>query len=98
VRNYATLAAFLDHIDDLPDDFTLYVANSGPMSGEIAALAQPEPSDGAAPTGFRYLLEVSLAREAIEVWSEWRSGRQPDSGDKADAVIYYAENNAYMPS
>jgi hypothetical protein len=37
-----------------------------------------------------YLLEVYLAREVIDLWSEPRDGRTP-SGEKAvDAVLHYA--------
>jgi hypothetical protein len=45
----------------------------------------------------RYLLEVELARQAIVTWSGWRAGRVPGSDDKAEAVVYYAEHDAFMP-
>ena len=45
----------------------------------------------------RYLLEVFLAKEVVEVWSKWRNGRNPTALDKCAAVIYYAENDAYLP-
>jgi hypothetical protein len=91
------LAVLLDRIDDLPDEFTIYVANTGELSPATPAVARSEPADGLAPSDMRYLLEVPLAREAIKVWSDWRHGRSPSSDDKANAVIYYGENDAYMP-
>lgn len=97
VKNVDTLATLLDQINTLSDDLTLYVADSSVVTAETAALAQPVSQDGTVPAGFRYLLEVSLARETIEVWSDWRNGLEPTSSDKADAVIYYAKNDAYMP-
>ena len=45
-----------------------------------------------------YLLEVSLAKEVVQVWSEWRDGRRPTAIDKCEAVIYYAEHDAYLPA
>jgi hypothetical protein len=92
------LAALLDQIDDIGGDLTIYVADTSQLSSATPALAQREPPNGAPPSGMRYLLEVSLARDAIQVWSDWRSGRTPNSDDKADAVIYYAEHDAYMPT
>jgi hypothetical protein len=45
----------------------------------------------------RYLLEVDLAREVIEVWSDWRGGAQPTPAQAAQAVIHYAEHDAHQP-
>ena len=38
-----------------------------------------------------YLLEVTLAREA------GRPGQTPSLEDKVEAVIYYAQNDAWLP-
>jgi hypothetical protein len=35
------------------------------------------------------VLEVSIAREAVEVWEMWRPGQTPSLDDKVAAVIYY---------
>jgi hypothetical protein len=53
-----------------------------------------EPSD--AP-GFRLVLEATIASEVVRVRSAWRAGQSPDPDDAAAAVIYYAENDAYLP-
>ena len=47
--------------------------------------------------GLRYLLEVAVAREAVDVWRAWRPGETPSLGDKLAAIIYYAENDAWLP-
>jgi len=44
-----------------------------------------------------YLLEVRTAREAIEVWGLWRPGQTPTVDDKVAAVVYYAQNDAWLP-
>ena len=92
------LAAILDRIDDISNDLTIYVADSGQLSSTTNAVALPEQTGHAAPSGMRYLLEGSLAREAIKVWSDWRGGRAASSDDKASAVIYYAGHDACMPA
>jgi hypothetical protein len=41
-------------------------------------LAGDDVPDGVVTeSGYHYLLEVFLAREAIEVWSAWRGGTTP---------------------
>jgi hypothetical protein len=90
------LAALISQIDDISADLAIYVADTG-LSPATPAMVQPEPADGAAPRGMRYLLEVELARQAIVTWSGWRAGRVPGSDDKAEAVVYYAEHDAFMP-
>ena len=92
------LAALLDQIDGMSDDLTIYVTDTSQLSPSTAAVARKEPADSAAPSGMRYLLEAPLAREAIKVWSDWRGGRTPSSDNKVEAVSYYAEHDAYIPT
>ena len=42
-------------------------------------------------------MEVALAREAVDVWQAWRPGERPSLDDKLAAIIYYAENDAWLP-
>lgn len=59
-----------------------------------------EPESGGVPNeaaGMEYLLEVFLAQEVAEVWRRWRPGREPTEDELCQAVIYYAENDAYLP-
>ena len=46
----------------------------------------------------RSVLMVQLARDAIEVWSNWRDGKVPGPRDKYEAVIHYARHDAYLPT
>jgi hypothetical protein len=43
------------------------------------------------------VLMVRLAKDAIEVWSEWRGGRIPNAQEKLEAVLFYSRNDAYLP-
>jgi hypothetical protein len=47
--------------------------------------------------GLSYVLEVFVAKEAIDVWSEWRSGQLPSPYEALRAVIHYAEFDSYLP-
>ena len=48
-------------------------------------------------SGYRYLLEVRLAIEVIDVWRAWRGGAMPSREEATLAVIHYAETDAYQP-
>jgi len=48
------------------------------------------------PEGMKYLLEVELAKEVIQVWRDWRNGKEPSPLEKYQAVLYYEENDAYL--
>jgi hypothetical protein len=91
------LAVLLEHIGDIPDDLTIYVEDLRELTSMAGAVVQQARPITSCPPGMRYLLEVSLAREAIKVWSDWREGRIPSSDDKVEAVIYFAERDAYLP-
>jgi hypothetical protein len=79
---------------------TIYVSDAGdPNCGSEAILIR-EPdagSDRPETAGFKYLLEVYLAKEAIEVWREWRDNRVQSIEDRCAAVIHYATTDAYLP-
>ena len=51
----------------------------------------------APPGGLAYLLEVAVAHDVLRVWSSWRDGRQPTPEQAANAIIYYAQQDAYQP-
>jgi hypothetical protein len=87
----------LDVVADLPTapPDAVVVAVS-PWSMESEAYVVAGESD--APAGATYMLEVSLAVEAIEIWSQWRNGRVPTPQDACEAVLYYASKDAYQPT
>jgi hypothetical protein len=92
------LRDLLVHLGDLDDDATLYA--TVPWSAESDATSAEEGSaeaEEAVSSGHTYLLEVAIAREVIETWRLWRQGRSPTPAEAANAVIYYALNDAYLP-
>jgi len=86
-----TLREVIGRLNQFADDQTIYAESAAPTAEAIVA-SEPEQ---AAP--LPYLLEIALAREAIEVWEAWRPGRTPSPEDKVAAVIYYARNDAWLP-
>ena len=74
---------------------TIYVAT--PVAPHSEATVCVEPVESADPARLTYLLEVSLAREVLHVWTSWRNGRQPTPEEATRAVIYYAQHDVYEP-
>ncbi|WP_328414924.1 hypothetical protein OG470_21685 [Micromonospora sp. NBC_00389] len=85
------LIDLVERLDQLPDEATIYAGR--PWSPEARAEAVVD-DENQRPD---YLLEVSLAREVLEVWSAWRGGRTPSPAEACAAVIHYAEWDAYLP-
>jgi len=44
-----------------------------------------------------YFLEIEDAKEAIKVWKKWTNNERFSPEELCDAVIYYAEYDAFMP-
>jgi hypothetical protein len=92
-----TLRDALASIDDFDDEATIYAAKPwDPTSTTVIAAEGEETANTAIGEGLAYFLEVSIAKEAIEVWSEWRGGRVPSADERCEAVIHYAVNDAYL--
>ena len=69
-----------------------------PTSPHSEAMVCVEPEGVGEPAGLTYLLEVSLARDVLDVWTNWRNGRRPTAEEAARAVISYARHDAYEPA
>jgi hypothetical protein len=92
-----TLSDVIRDLDRLDDDDTIYAEAP---AGSARAVVAREPDDGTLPQeaiGLHYFLEVDVAKDAIRVWSEWR-GVTPSADEKLAAVIYYAVNDAFLPT
>lgn len=90
------LGEVLATLERYPIDTLIYVPAGGLPSLETYVQLVPlsSPPD---PQRWRYLLGTRIAKEVIEVWSEWRDGRVPSPEDALAAVLHYAENDAYLP-
>ena len=92
------LIEVIQNLDEFDADQAIYVTAT---SADADAVVDYEADDGNAPPsakGMRYFLEVSIARDSIRVWSQWRDGRQPTADERMQAVLYYAKNDAFMPA
>jgi hypothetical protein len=85
-----TLRDVIARLDEFEADETIFAESATPTAR--AEVAHEDAS------GLPYLLEVDIAREAIEVWQAWRPGQTPSLEDKVAAIVYYAENDAWLPT
>lgn len=92
-----TLADLMERLDSLDDGLTIYADKNPAWSADSPAAVYLEPEDGRAAEGMSYLLEVELAKDVVRTLSGWRDGREPTTLEKCEAVIYYAEHDAFPP-
>lgn len=94
------LIKLLEHLDDFDDNATIYVQMNREIMPNSEAIAVMELPDGRVPSAtsnMSYFLEISLAKEIVKVWSNWRNGRLPSAVEKYNALVYYAENDTFLP-
>jgi hypothetical protein len=80
---------------DLPEHTYFYVGQDEPNVSATTPVMLVGYDDDP-PKGWRYYLEVPTAREVLDVWSSWRNDRAPSLDEACEAVIYYADNDAYI--
>jgi hypothetical protein len=95
------LIDLLDNINQFDDDSVIFVPiNSRPNEDSEVMVSKIVNIDGPpgiqTPEGMKYLLEVEVAKEVIQVWKNWRNGKEPSPLEKYQAVLYYVENDAYL--
>jgi hypothetical protein len=91
-RRMARLVDVVSALASADPEATIYVAMpASPYSNATVS------ADDRGVIGLAYLLEVSLAREVLDVWARWRNGREPTPEEAAGAIIYYAQHDAYEP-
>lgn len=96
VSDAIPLERVISGIGQFGGELAVYAPAGGPVSpGTLVYLVDEELA--APPEGTEYVLEVSLMRNVIKVWSAWRNGAAPSVPQACEAVLYYAERDAYLP-
>jgi len=88
----AQLRDLLTESDQLPIDAVLYAVRPWTATSDVV-VSEADSS----PDGREYLLEVDVVLDVLRVWSAWRDGVLPTPEQAAEAVIHYAERDAYLP-
>ena len=97
-----TLAQIVQQLDGYDDELMIWArarTDLVDLAPDSEALVAPQLEDGGVrweERGLSYVLEVELAKEAIQVWRQWRHGAEPSTAQRCAAVIHYAVNDAYL--
>ncbi len=89
------LSELLETLSGLDPDDAIFIASAADVRADtpsVLGVATESP-----PHGYRYLLEVHITQEVLEVWSAWRGGRKPTLDEKLEAVDHYSRTDAYLP-
>ena len=90
----------VDNINQMDENSVIFIAENDLVNEDTNATIIPDsllPGNGRAPEGLKYLLEVNLVKELIDVWRNWRSGKEPTRKEKYLAFVYFIEHDAYLP-
>jgi hypothetical protein len=89
------LIEVIGNLESADNSLTICAARTPEWSG--ASEAELRPSNRVnSESKPRYFLEVAVAKDVVRAWSFVRNGRLPTLSEKCEALIYYAENDAYL--
>ena len=92
------LKDIIANLENYDDEQTIFVMEYHADSEACVVKEEDDKIESISYNGKKYLLEVELAKDAIRVWTQWRDGRQPTLDEKLEAVLYYANNDSYLPN
>jgi hypothetical protein len=94
------LIHLLDQIETFNVEYAIYTASDREVNenSNVMAIKSHYIRGSRIPEGMKYLIDVELAKEILNVWSNWRQGRKPSLDEKYKAIQYYLENDAYIPN
>jgi len=95
-----TLAEIIKDVENFDDDSLIYAEknttwemNSPASLIEVDRYAEDDPEP---PDNMTYFISVGTAKEVLEVWRRWREGKRPTEKERFEAIVFYAENDAYI--
>lgn len=92
-----SLGDLLRDIDRVDGSLVVLVDDTKPTSTASRVTLVPYRRPFLCPVGMKYLMSVQTLREVVEVWSAWRDGAIPAVEQAAEAVVYYADHDCYLP-
>ncbi len=90
-----TLEQIIDNLNRIDDSMTICASRSvewSPLSKAELCTSDQVNRECKLP----YFLEVAVAKNVLRAWSFARGGSVPSLAKKCEALIYYAENDAYI--
>jgi hypothetical protein len=94
-----TLREIINEIENTSDDLVIFATRKNgawDVNGPVAMVLLSDMDNiGTDLEGLHYFLEIELAKEVLDVWKQW-TGRTPTEKERDEALIYYADNDAYL--
>jgi hypothetical protein len=97
-----TLAQVVQQLDGYDDELLIWArarTDLADLTPDTEAVVAPGLEDDEVwweERRLSYVLEVGLAKQAIQVWRQWRNGAEPSATQRCATVIHYAVNDAYL--
>ena len=96
VSEPVTLEQLVRELGEFGDELVLFAPAGSPVSSQTSIYLIDEEAEEP-PAGTDYLLEVSTMKNVLKVWSAWRNGAEPTTEQACEAVLWYADHDAYQP-
>lgn len=93
------LREIINQVEVLSEDLVIFARRNGDWKLDAPAaliLSADMKSIGVDLEDLVYFLEVSIAKEVLDVWQNWRDGRTPNENERIEALFYYVDNDAYL--
>ena len=91
-----TLQELISRLSAADDRLTVYASEPWSAHSDAVAVVNADGTTRPDQQGRAYLLETVLIRDVLEAWSSHHGGAVPSPQEACQAVIYYAENDAYL--
>src|SRR5262245_48251854 len=92
-----TLRALAANLESLLHGFTICAKKQPVWTPECKACLCTYQQVREKRSPFPCFLKVEVAQDVVQGWSYLRAGRRPGLEQKCTALIYYAENDAFIP-
>jgi hypothetical protein len=97
---FLVLRNLICQLESLSDELVIFATKDGDawdLYGPAALVLTSDNEDlGTSLEELHYFLEVEIAKEVLGVWKQWRNERQPNDDERIEALLYYANNDAYL--
>lgn len=97
VSESLTLREVVERVLSYEDGLVLYIPASGKVSPDTAVIVDEYAGPRAAPPGMREMMSIEDVKTTLEAWSRYHPGKEATVDDGCAAVIYFHENDAYLP-
>jgi hypothetical protein len=90
------LRDILDDLDNFEDNYTIFLDDRFGWTEFSDAQIIENNNKTVKKINYPYFIEISVIKNILSAYKYARNGRVPNLNDKCRAVLYYADNDAYL--